>query len=60
MNALTAYVLLRCLGQPCQVRIGVGWNEKRQMYSHAWLESWGRILVGGSADGLAVLPLFGA
>ena len=56
-RALTAYVLLRLLGQPCRICIGVGRKAQGQLHSHAWLECRGRVLIGGSIDGLTALPL---
>lgn len=59
VRALTGYVLLRWRRCPGRVCIGVGWDEGRQLRSHAWLESEGRVLIGGSVDGLRALPAIG-
>jgi hypothetical protein len=45
-QALAAEVLLRAHGYPALVRIGVA-PKDRMIEAHAWVESEGRILLGG-------------
>ncbi len=47
-QALAAQVLLARRGHPALLRIGVVKGEKGHLEAHAWLESRGRIVIGGS------------
>ena len=47
-QALTARVLLARRGHPALLRIGVVKGEEGQLQAHAWLESGGRVVIGGS------------
>ncbi len=47
-QALAAQVLLIRLGHPSQLHIGVAKGERGQFKAHAWVESEGKVLVGGS------------
>jgi len=49
-QALTAQVLLRRLGVRGILRIGVTKGSEGKFEAHAWLESHGRIIIGGSRD----------
>lgn len=59
-QALAAEALLRRYGQPAVVRIGVRWlasAESGRLEAHAWVESAGRVVVGGLADLASYVPL---
>jgi hypothetical protein len=45
-QALAAQVLLKRLGFPAELRIGVAKNGARELQGHAWVENQGRIMVG--------------
>jgi hypothetical protein len=47
-QALAAQVLLARRGYPALLRIGVVKSEEGRLEAHAWLESRGRIVIGGS------------
>jgi hypothetical protein len=47
VQALAGQVLLTRQGYPVQLRIGVAKGEEGQLEAHAWLESEGRIVIGG-------------
>jgi len=49
-QALTAQVLLERRGYQTQLRIGVAKGEGGQLEAHAWVESQGRIVIGGLKD----------
>lgn len=55
-RALAAYLLLRCCGVPCKVRLGVGWDSQRRLVAHAWLEAREQVYFRDRADGLTQLP----
>jgi hypothetical protein len=61
-QALAAQVLLARHGHPALLRIGVAKGEQEEFRAHAWVESKGKIVVGGSEPGrytpLAVLEEF--
>jgi hypothetical protein len=59
-RALAGYILLTALGRKCRVGIGVGWDHDRRLRSHAWLESRGRILIGGAVGDLKALRIPGS
>ena len=46
-RAMAAQVLLERQGYPTQLRIGVGRDREGQLIAHAWLESQGRVVMGG-------------
>ncbi len=57
-QALAAQVLLRRHGYPADLRIGVS-LEKSKLQAHAWLESQGKVVMGGSRlEHLTSLPSF--
>jgi hypothetical protein len=47
-QALVAQVLLERCGYPARLRVGVVKGGEGQLEAHAWVESQGRIVVGGS------------
>lgn len=49
-RALTTQVLLGRHGYQSQIRIGVAKNQQGQLEAHAWVESQGRIIIGGLKD----------
>lgn len=49
-QALATMVLLRRIGQPASLRIGVSKGERGDFQAHAWVESQGRIVIGNLAD----------
>ena len=49
-QALTAQMLMRRLGHPACLRIGVVKQGERDLKAHAWVESQGRIVIGKLAD----------
>jgi len=57
-QALATMVLLRRIGQPACLRIGVSKGEKGDFKAHAWVESEGSIVIGNMADlsHFSVLP----
>lgn len=52
-QALTAHVLLRRNGHAADLKIGVARDDRGRLEAHAWVESTGRIVIGGSAGSLA-------
>ncbi len=48
IQALAAQVLLRQKGLPSQLRFGVAREQRSRLQAHAWLESQGKIVIGGS------------
>ena len=50
VQALAAQILLGRHGHAGQVHIGVALDEKRGFRAHAWVESQGEILIGGSEE----------
>ncbi|HEY0606522.1 MAG TPA: lasso peptide biosynthesis B2 protein [Herpetosiphonaceae bacterium] len=60
-QALAAQVLLRRNGHAADLKIGVARDERGRLEAHAWVESAGRIVIGGSASTVArytPLPAF--
>jgi len=51
-QALTAQLLLARLGHSSTLRIGVLRAARGRIHAHAWLESAGRIVIGGDVPGL--------
>lgn len=47
IQAFTAEWLLNRLGQPTQLRIGAAKGANGELQAHSWLESGGRIVIGG-------------
>jgi hypothetical protein len=47
-QALAAQVLLARRGYPALLRIGVAKGEREQFQAHAWVESEGNVVIGGS------------
>ena len=48
VQALAAQVLLRREGYPASFCIGVARSEEEKVQAHAWVESEGKVVVGGS------------
>lgn len=46
-QALAARFLLGWFGEECQVRIGVAKSAQGKLEAHAWVESGGKVIVGG-------------
>lgn len=57
IQALAAQVLLARRGHPACLRIGVARGEKGQLQAHAWLESRGQVVLGGTEDLSRYTPL---
>lgn len=49
-RALAANVLLQQHGHPSLLRIGVAKDELERLEAHAWVESQGKILLGGTSE----------
>jgi hypothetical protein len=47
-QALAAKVLLERRGHPARVRVGISRTEGTRLLAHAWVESEGRIVLGGT------------
>ncbi|HXA97940.1 MAG TPA: lasso peptide biosynthesis B2 protein [Candidatus Dormibacteraeota bacterium] len=47
-QALAARVLLERRGHPARVRVGISRTEGDRLLAHAWVESEGRIVLGGA------------
>jgi hypothetical protein len=47
-QALAAQVLLRRQGWGSRLQIGVARDEREGLLAHAWLESGGRVILGGA------------
>ena len=56
-RALATQVLLGRCGHLAQLRIGVAKSEQGQLEAHAWVESQGRIVIGGLKDLARYTPL---
>jgi hypothetical protein len=57
-QALAAQVLLARRGHPALLHIGVARGDRGQFEAHAWVESEGRIVIGGSGrERFASLPV---
>jgi hypothetical protein len=56
-QALAAQVLLARHGHPASLRIGVARGAAGRLEAHAWIESRGRIVIGGTADLARYTPL---
>ena len=51
-QALVTKLFLGRLGHPATVRIGVARSEAGELQAHAWVESRGKIVIGGSQRSL--------
>ena len=51
-QALSTQVLLGRYGHPSNLRIGVARDERGQFRAHAWVESDGQVVIGGTEDSL--------
>lgn len=49
-RALTTQVLLGRHGYQSQIRIGVAKGNQGQLEAHAWVESQGKVIIGGLKD----------
>lgn len=56
-RALAAQFLLCRQGQPVALRIGVARGERGEFKAHAWIESNGRIVLGGGREFSKFTPL---
>jgi hypothetical protein len=56
-QALAAQVLLSLQGYPSRITIGVAKSHGGQLEAHAWVESQGRIVIGGLKDHARFTPL---
>lgn len=60
-QALTTKVLLGRNGYPASVHIGVARTESGELQAHAWVESCGSVVIGGSEASLKQFtPLVGS
>ena len=57
VQALAAHLMLARAGHPSQLHIGVALNEGRKFEAHAWVESEGKILIGGADSKDRYAPL---
>jgi hypothetical protein len=58
-RSLTLYGLLRRLGSPCELRVGVARTPTGALLAHAWVERDGLPLPGsGELNGYTPLPAF--
>jgi hypothetical protein len=58
-QALAAYVLLASYGYKPSLQIGVARGDNYQLEAHAWVESRGKVIIGGSEiDRFTRLPPF--
>ncbi len=49
-EALAAQTMLARRGYPAVLRIGLAKGEERRLQAHAWVESGGEVVIGGTAD----------
>lgn len=49
-QALATQVLLRWRGYPTQLRIGIARGKEGELSAHAWVESQGKVVIGGLAN----------
>jgi hypothetical protein len=52
-QALTTQLLLRREGWPARVHVGVARGDRGEVQAHAWVESEGKVVIGGSVSELA-------
>ncbi|MEP7188965.1 MAG: lasso peptide biosynthesis B2 protein, partial [Roseiflexaceae bacterium] len=57
VQALATQRLLKRFGEITQVRIGVRHDQTGQFKAHAWVEHHGQILIGGSAEEIALFTV---
>jgi hypothetical protein len=57
IQALAAWTLLLGRHHPAFLRIGVANGPDRQFKAHAWVESDGKVVIGGSAELASYTPL---
>jgi hypothetical protein len=50
-RALAGQLMLARSGIPSELRLGLGRGERGELHGHAWLESGGRIVIGGGEAG---------
>ncbi len=51
-QALAVHLLLVRRGYPARLHLGVARGERGQVQAHAWVETDGRVVIGGSASEL--------
>jgi hypothetical protein len=56
-RALTTQVLLERQGYPTQLRIGFVGMKKGKSSAHAWVESEGRVVIGGGGNMARYIPV---
>lgn len=56
-QALSTQMLLSANGHPSDLRIGVARGQQGEFMAHAWIESNGRVVIGGSTNLLRFTPL---
>lgn len=56
-QALAAQILLNRRGYSARLCIGVAKNKETQLEAHAWVESQGRVVIGGLAELSRYTPL---
>ena len=56
-QALATQVLLERRGYPTQLRIGFTRDKGGQMSAHAWVESEGRVAIGGTGNMTSYIPV---
>jgi hypothetical protein len=56
-QALAGQILLARHGEPALLQIGVAKNEAGKLEAHAWVESRGRVVIGGSQALFRFTPL---
>jgi hypothetical protein len=60
VEALAAQVVLAAQGHPARLRLGVARTVAGGVQAHAWVESDGRVVIGGSASDLERFSCFPA
>jgi len=58
VQALTMHVLLERRGRPSRLRIGVAKGPSGDLKAHAWVESEGKVVIGGREPELARFVAF--
>jgi transglutaminase superfamily protein len=56
-KALAAELLLKRLGQPAVLCLGVALGKQKDLKAHAWIEVEGRIVIGGAEARSLFVPL---
>ncbi|MFB2880643.1 lasso peptide biosynthesis B2 protein [Floridanema aerugineum] len=56
-QALATQVMVEWRGYPTQVRIGITRNKKGQLLAHAWVESQGKVVIGGAGNMACYIPV---